>query len=171
MREQVTETSHNDSYSRLWMTVGRSMSAKFASMTWRSKWTLRLEKFSENALWASSSQNRRERGAELEDEEALEWKEFRAGEDLRLGAIDMTIVNRKRGRERKTIRKVLSNSNKTSILKRDYVCIGNAEHVTCKTNCIMGSVQSKPISTQIDCTHLNAWEYYYNGNVMQCMRF
>ena len=125
-RGQVTETSHSDSYSRLWMTVGRSMSTKFASMTWRSKWTLRLEKFSENALWASSSQNRRERGAESEDEEALEWREFRAGVDLCLGAIDMTIKNRKRGRERKTITKVLSNSNKTSILKREYVCMGNA---------------------------------------------
>ena len=125
-RGQVTEMSHNDSYSRLWMTVGRSVSAKFASMTWHSKWTLRLEKFSENALWASSSQNRRERGAESEDEETSEWREFRAEVDLRLGAIDMTIVNRKRGRERKTIRKVLSNSNKTSILKREYVCMGNA---------------------------------------------
>ena len=125
-RGQVTETSHSDSYSRLWMIVGRSVSAKFAGMTWCSKWTLRLEKFSENALWASSSQNRRERGAESEDEEASEWRKFRAEVDLRLGAIDMTIVNRKRGRERKTIRKVLSNSNKTSILKREYICMGNA---------------------------------------------
>ena len=126
MRGQVTETSHSDSYSRLWMIVGRSVSVKFASMTWRSKWTLHLEKFFENALWASSSQNRRERDAESEDEEASEWREFRARVDLRLSAIDMTIVNKKRGRERKTIRKVLSNSNKKSILKREYVCMGNA---------------------------------------------
>ena len=46
--------------------------------------------------------------------------------DLRLGAIDTTNINRKRGRERKTIRKVPSNSNITNILKREYVCIGNA---------------------------------------------
>ena len=46
--------------------------------------------------------------------------------DLRLGVIDMTNVNRKRGRERKTIKKVPSNSNITNILKREYVCMGNA---------------------------------------------
>ena len=101
MRGQVTETSHNDSHSRLWMTVGRSMSAMSASMTWCSEWTPRLEKFSENALWASSSRNRRERGAKLEDEEAPEWRGFRAGVDLHLDVIDTTNVNRKRGRERK----------------------------------------------------------------------
>ena len=60
----------------------------------------RLEKFSENALWASSSRNRRERGAESEDEEALELRGLRAGVDLRLGTIDTTNVNRRRGRER-----------------------------------------------------------------------
>ena len=126
MRGQVTGTSHSDSYSRLWMIVGRSVSAKSASMTWRFEWTPRLEKFSENALWASSSWNRRERGAESEDEEALEWRGFWVGVDLPLGAIDTTNVNRKRGRERKTIKKVPSNSNKTSILKREYICMGNA---------------------------------------------
>ena len=45
------------------------------------------------------------------------------------------------------------------------------EHVTCKTNCIMGLAQSKPISTQTSSTHLNASQYCYNANVMQCMRF
>ena len=76
-------------------------------------------------MWASSSRNRRESGAESEDEEAPERRGFRAGVDLRLGVIDMTNVNRKKGRERKTIRKVPSNSNITSILKREYVCMGN----------------------------------------------
>ena len=126
MRGQVTGTSHSDSHPRLWMTVGRSVSTKFAKMTWHSEWTPCLEKFSKNALWASSSRNRRERGVESEDEEAPEWRRFRAGVDLCLGAIDTTNVNRKRGRERKTIRKVPSNSNITSILKREYVCMGNA---------------------------------------------
>ena len=46
--------------------------------------------------------------------------------DLRLGAIDTTNVNRKRGRERKIIGKVPSNSNITSILKKEYVYMGNA---------------------------------------------
>ena len=93
-----------------WMTVGRSVSTKSASMTWCFEWTPHLEKFSKNALWASSSWNRRERGVESEDEEAPEWRVFRAGVDLCLGAIDTTNVNRKRGRIRKTIRKVPSNS-------------------------------------------------------------
>ena len=125
-RGQVTGTLHSDSHSRLWMTVGMLVSAKSARMTWCFKWTPHLEKFSENALWASSSQNWRERRAKSEDEEAPERRGFRAGVDLRLGVIDMTNVNRKRGRERKTIRKVPSNSNITSILKREYVCMGNA---------------------------------------------
>ena len=61
----------------------------------------RLEKFSENALKASSSRNRTLEGEGLEDEEALDRRGFQAGVDLRLGAIDTTNVNRKRGRERK----------------------------------------------------------------------
>ena len=127
MRGQVTRTSHSDSHSRLWMTVRRSVSAKFAKMTWHSEWTPHLEKFSQNALWASSSRNWRERELESEDEEALERRGFRVGVDLRLGAIDTTNINRKREREKEnTIRKVPSKSNITSILKREYVCMGNA---------------------------------------------
>ena len=57
-------------------------------------------------MWASSSQNQREKGAESEDEEAPKQRRFRAGVDLRLDATDMTNVNRKRGREKETIRKV-----------------------------------------------------------------
>ena len=61
----------------------------------------RLEKFSENTLKASSSQNRTLEGEGLEDEEAPEQRGFWAGVDLHLGAIDMTNVNRRRRRERK----------------------------------------------------------------------
>ena len=53
----------------------------------------RLEKFSENALKASSSRNRTVEGEGLEDEEAPERKGFQVGVDLRLGAIDTTNVN------------------------------------------------------------------------------
>ena len=60
-----------------------------------------LEKFSENALKASSSRNQTLEGEGSEDDEALERRGFRAGVDLRLGAIDTTNVNRKRGKERK----------------------------------------------------------------------
>ena len=61
----------------------------------------RLEKFFENALKASSSQNRTLEGEGSEDEEAQEWRGFRAEVDLRLGAIDTTNVNRNKERKRK----------------------------------------------------------------------
>ena len=61
----------------------------------------RLEKFSENALKASSSWNRTLEGEGSEDEEAPERRGFRAGVDLRLGVIDTTNVNRNRERKRK----------------------------------------------------------------------
>ena len=53
----------------------------------------RLEKFSENALKASSSRNRTLEGEDEEDEEASERRGFQAEVDLRLSAIDMTNVN------------------------------------------------------------------------------
>ena len=126
MRGQVTGTSHSDSHPLLWMTEGRSVSAKSDRMTWCSEWMPCLEKFSENALKESSSRNRIWDSVGSDDEEAPEQRGFPAGVDLCLGAIDTTNVNRKRGRERKTIRKVPSNSNITSILKKEYVCMRNA---------------------------------------------
>ena len=60
----------------------------------------RLEKFSENALKASSSCNQTVEGEGLVDEEALEQRRFRVEVDLHLGAIDTTNVNRFRGRRR-----------------------------------------------------------------------
>ena len=60
-----------------------------------------LEKFSENSLKASSSRNRTLECEGSEDEEALERRAFRAGVNLRLGAIDTTNVNRNRGRKKK----------------------------------------------------------------------
>ena len=101
--------SHSDSHPLMWMTEKRSMSAKSDKTTWRSKWMPCLEKFFENALKASSSRNRIWDRVGSEDEEALEWRGFRAGVDLHRCAIDTTNVNRKRGIKRKTIRKVPSN--------------------------------------------------------------
>ena len=60
----------------------------------------RLEKFSENALKALSSRNQTVEGEGSVDEEAPEQRGFRAGVDLRLGAIDTTNINRFRGRRR-----------------------------------------------------------------------
>ena len=87
----------------------------------------RLEKFSKNALKASSSRNRTLEGEGLEDEETPERKGFQAGVDLRLGAIDTTNVNRNRGRKRKEqSEKSQATSIISNILKRRYVCMGNA---------------------------------------------
>ena len=60
----------------------------------------RLEKFSENALKASSSRTRIVEGEGLVDEEAPKRRGFQAGVDLPLNAIDMTNVNRFRGRRK-----------------------------------------------------------------------
>ena len=65
----------------------------------------RLEKFSENALKASSSWNRTLKGEGSEDKEAPERRRFQAGVDLRLGAIDTANENKKRRRERKVNQK------------------------------------------------------------------
>ena len=79
----------------------------------------RLEKLSENALKASSSQNRTLGGEGLEDEEAPKRRGFQAGVDLRLGAIDMTNVNRNKGRKKKRIiRKVPSNINNIKYIEK-----------------------------------------------------
>ena len=86
-----------------------------------------LEKFSENALKASSSRNRMLEGEGSEDEEAPERREFQAGVDLRLGAIDTTNVNRIRGRKREEqSEKSQATTIISNILKIRYVCIGNA---------------------------------------------
>ena len=53
----------------------------------------RLEKFSKNALKASSSRNWIVEGEGSVNEEAPKRKGFRAGMDLHLGAIDTTNVN------------------------------------------------------------------------------
>ena len=87
----------------------------------------RLKKFSENALKASSSQNRTLEGEGSEDKEVPERRRFRAGMDLHLGAIDTTNLNRKKGRERKRQSKKSQAATIIShIMKRKYVCMGNA---------------------------------------------
>ena len=86
-----------------------------------------LEKFSENDLKTSSSQNQMLEGEGSVDEEAPERRGFRAGVDLRLGAIDMTNVNRIRGRKREEqSEKSQATMTISNILKVRYVCIRNA---------------------------------------------
>ena len=127
MDGHVTGTSHSDSQPQLWMTSGRSVLAKSAKMTRRSNWMLCREKFSEKALRASSSQNQICDGVRSEEVDAPKQRGFWDGANLRLGAIDTTNVNDKRGREReRRSEKSQHISNITSILKREYVCMGNA---------------------------------------------
>ena len=57
-------------------------------------------------------------GEGSEDEEATKGRGFQTGVDLRLGAIGTTNVNRDRGRERKTIRKVPSNINNIKYIEK-----------------------------------------------------
>ena len=64
-----------------------------------------LEKFSKNALKASSSQNWTLEGEGSEDEEAPEQRGFRVGVDLRLGAIDTTNVTELEGEKEKNNQK------------------------------------------------------------------
>ena len=85
-----------------------------------------LEKFSENALMASSSRNQMLEGEGLEAEEAPKRRGFRAGVDLRLGALDATNVNRIRGRKREEqSEKSQATTIISNILKIRYVCMGN----------------------------------------------
>ena len=60
-----------------------------------------LKKFSKNSLRATSSRYRTVEGEGSVDEEAPEQRGFRAGVNLRLGAIDTTNVNRFKGKRRK----------------------------------------------------------------------
>ena len=100
----------------------------------------RLEKFSENA----------------NEEEAPERRGFRARVDLRLGVIDTTNVNNKKGEKERQSEKSQKFSNISNILKRSTYAWEMHEQIY-KRNCIMGSAQSKPISTQTYSTYLNTW--------------
>ena len=46
--------------------------------------------------------------------------------DLRFGAIDITNVNRKKGREREKIKKAPKQFKYNKYIERRYVCMGNA---------------------------------------------
>ena len=93
----------------------------------------RLEKFSENALKASSSRNRTVEGEGLLDKEALERRGFRAGVDLHLGAIDTTNVNRFIGRKREEQSVESQAVQIYQIYEKSTYAWEMYEHVTCKT--------------------------------------
>ena len=58
--------------------------------------------------------------------EALEHKGFWDRAYLRFGAIGTTNVNKREKGNKETIRKAPNSSNIASILKIEYVCMGNA---------------------------------------------
>ena len=65
-------------------------------------------------------------GIEEREEQNLNWREFRTEVDLRLGAIDTTNVNKKRGREKETIKKVPKQFTIVRICEKKYICMENA---------------------------------------------
>ena len=93
----------------------------------------RLEKFSENALKASSSWNRTVESEGLINEEASKRRGFWAGVDLCLDAIDTTNVNRFRRRKEKNNQKSPKQFKYIKYMKREYICWEMHKHVTCKT--------------------------------------
>ena len=124
-------------------------------------WLPRFEKFSKNASKASSSRNWIWDKVESEDKEASEWRGFRVRVDLRLGTIDTTNINRRRGRERTDNQKSPKQYQIYQVYWKESTYAWEMhEHVACKGNCIISSAQSKPISTQTGSIHLNAWQYY-----------
>ena len=148
MDGHVTGTSHSNSQPQLWMMSGRLVSTKSARITRCLEWMPHWEKFSEKALQASSSRNRICEGVGSEEDDVLECKGFWDGADSRLGAIDKTNVNRRRGERKKDNQK---SSKAVQIYqvywKESTYAWGMHEHVICKRNCIMGSIQSNPTST------------------------
>ena len=85
-----------------------------------------LKKFSKNSLRATSSRYRTVEGEGSVDEEAPERRGFRAGMNLRLGAIDTTNVNKFKGKRRKEqSEKSQATLKILNILTIRYVCMGN----------------------------------------------
>ena len=157
----MTKTSHNDSHPLLWMTKGRSVSVKSNNKAWRFEWMPCLEKFSENALNASSSRNWTIEGEWLVDEEAPKRRGFQAEVDLRLDAINTTNVNKFRGRRKEEQSEKFKAIQIYQIYEKRVRMHGKCINMWhAKQKDIMGSAQSNPNSTQAYYTHLNAWKYH-----------
>ena len=148
--------SQRDSHPQVWMTSGRGVLEKSDRITWRSRWMPRLEKFSKKSWWAFSSRNLtwREgmRGSEEEDDQ--EWKGFRVGVDLCLGAM-CSLFEKERGRRQNTQSQESTKREKKRYIRMKYAW-------TCDVLKIIASwVQPNPNlpthNFQYSNTHLNAW--------------
>ena len=125
--------SQRDSQLRVRMTTGRGVLEKFDRTTWHSGWMPRFWKFSRKSYWAFPSQNQTWRGGTggLEEED-LEPRGFRAGVDLRLGAMRSLSEGE---RERKHITTKKREMKGYVCMKYAWTC--DVQNITCimgKTN-------------------------------------
>ena len=111
----------------------------------RFEWTPHLEKFSEKSWRAFSSRNRTWKGVGSE-EDALEQRGFQDGADLHLGAM-CRLFEREKEKGRQTEK---HHHKEYQIWKwKGMYAWTMHEHMICKGNCIIGSTQSNPNSTQV----------------------
>ena len=159
--------SQRDSHPRVWMTLGRGMLEKFNRITWRSGWTPRLEKFLEKSWWAFSSLNRTWRRGTIgsEEDDDPKRKGFRVGVDLCLGVIH-SLSEREREKTDHTIIREYKEGNEKVHMHEICMSMWHA-----KRNCIIGSTQSKPNSTQFSINKHTSkcMKYCENAKAMQCM--
>ena len=66
------------------------------------------------------------RMSKIRRRQAPERRGFWDEVDLRFGAIDMTNVNKREKGKKETIRKAPNSSIIASIMKKEYICMGNA---------------------------------------------
>ena len=156
-----TGISYRDSHPWLWMTMVRAISEKFDRTTWRSKWIPHLEKFSKKSWWAFPSWNQTWVGVGSE-EDVPERRGFRDGVDLHLGAIH-SLSEREKGRE--TNKHNITTQNKIDRKERVRMHEKCMNMWRAKRNCIMGSTQSKPSSTQFS-TFNKCMKHCENANGM-----
>ena len=161
MDGQVTGTTHSDSYPQLWMTVGRSVSAKSTKMTRRFEWTPR----------ASSSWNRIWEGIGSKEDDAPEQRGYWDGADLHLGAIDTTNETKREEEKERQSEKSQSNSNITSILKREYICMGNARTCDMQKKLHHGLSPIQSYQHTINLHTSKCMIVRYNAYMVQCKRF
>ena len=79
--------------------------------------------------------------------------------------------DREREREKKTIRKVPSNSNISEYSEKKECMHWNAWTCDMQRKLHHGLSPIQTYQYIISCTHLNAYQYCYNAHEMQCMKF
>ena len=137
--------SQRDSHPQVRMTQGRGVLEKSDKMTWCSRWTPHLWKFSRKSWWAFTSWNQTWRWGVSEEEEDPKPRGFQAGVDLCLSAMH-NLCKRERERERENTSQTEAKREK----REDTYAWNMHEYVTCKNKYIIGKTQSKPSSTHFN---------------------